>query len=267
MASIDKKLGKVTYTNIELPEIKKFAACISRYNPKTKKMYLLLRELNEKDRNNYNNFLIKIDTETNRTETKLVIDSDEKLNEKYKQQFSIKSDYVAMFKSFTVNDDESYTIIYEEEFSQSSASSRYTDFFTGKIMLMNYNPKGEVISGYIVPKLFSTNTFSNYKSFLYIDAGKNKYIAINDSERNNEVKKDKFVLIQGVSESDAFLYKMSGDALVPKRALMFEPGETGHNLASFRVSDYNAATNTLVTLKLNKKSPSNKAVSLVWIQP
>lgn len=100
-----------------------------------------------------------------------------------------------------------------------------------------------------------------------MDMGKNKYIAINDTERNNEVKRDKFVTIIGVSDLDAYLYKLTGDELVPKRDILFGSNEDGHNLASFSVSDYNTASNTLVTLKLNKKSPGNKAVSLVWMQP
>jgi hypothetical protein len=272
MALIDKKLNKVTYTDVDLPEKIKFSRCNAQYNAKTKKVYLMLLELNEKDRDNYNQYLTKINTETNQMQTSLVIDADDKLNDKYKEQFSKRSDYMGIYRTFFVNDDESYTIIYEEEYSNTSASGfginkSYTTYTLGKIMVMNYNSKGEVVSGYIVPKSFNDNTFSYFKSFLYLDAGKNKYMMINDTERNNDVKKDKYVTITGVSECDAFFYNLTGDNIVPKRDYIFGSNADGHNLCFFRVSNYNKATNTLVTLKLNKKSPGDKYVKLVWLQP
>ena len=274
MASVDRKsTGKVAYTTVDLPEKIKFSRCTTQYIPKTKKLYLLLLELNEKDRDNYNNYLVKINTETNKMETSFVIDLDEKLNEKYKEKFSIRKDYVAMYRSFLVNEDESYTIIYEDRYSVSSPATGFgmnnqgsTTFYSGKIMVMNYNSKGEVVSGYVVPKLYNEDTYSQYKAPLYIVHGNNRYMAINDTERNNDVKKDKFVAIVGVSDCDAYLYKLSGDDIVPKRDYFFTNAEAGRNLASFKISNYNAATSTLVTLKLNKKSPSNKAVSVVWMQ-
>jgi hypothetical protein len=274
MASVDRRSANVMYTPVNLPEKIKFSRCTTRYVPKTKKIYLLLLELNEKDRDNYDNYLVKINTENNTMETKLVIDTDEKLNEKYKEKFSLRKDYMAMYKSLLVYDDGSYTIIYEERYSESTPATGFgmnkqgtTIYYSGKIMIMNYNSKDEVVSGYVVPKLYNENNYSQYKSPLYIAVGNNRYMAINDTERNNDVKKDKFVTIVGVSDSDAFLYKLEGDELVPKRDYIFGSGEAGHNLASFKISDYNAATNTLVTLKLNKKSPTNKAVSVVWMQP
>jgi hypothetical protein len=265
MASLDRKKSNVTYTPVDLPEGIKFSKIKTQYIEKTKKIYLLLLELNEKDRNNYNNYLVKINCETNAMETKLVVDEDEKLNSKYKEKFSLKKDFIAMFSSFLVNMDESYTVIYEEQYSISGGSYGST-YYAGKIMVMNYNNKGEVTSGYIVPKLYNLDRYSQYKSFLYLDCGKNKFMAINDTERNNEVKKDKFVIINGVSECDAFIYNLSGDEIVPKREYLFGTGDSGHNLTPFKISDYDPATNTLITLKLNKKSPTNKAVSVVWMQ-
>ena len=269
MACIDKKSNKINYINIDLPEGIKFSNCITQYNAKTKKIYLILRELNKRDRNNYDNYLVKINTETNRMETKLLIDSDEKLDEEYKKTFSLKRNYLGMLHSFLVNEDDSYTVIYEEKFSRTTQVGSYTygDEYTGKIMILNYNNNGEVLSGYVVPKLYNVNSTGLYKSFLYINAGKNKYIAINDTERNNEVKKDKFVEVNEVNKCDAFLYPLRGNELVPKRDYIFGSGETGNNIASFRVSDYNKITNTLVTLKLNKKTPTDNAATLVWMQP
>jgi hypothetical protein len=132
---------------------------------------------------------------------------------------------------------------------------------------MSYAPDGKVLSGYIVPKLYNTNIYSYFKSPLYLEVGKDKYVGINDSERNNEVKKNKFVTILGLGDCDAFLYKLDGSALVPERSMLFGSNKDGHNLAAFIVSDYNESTNTLVVLKLNRKLPKNKAVSLVWMQP
>jgi hypothetical protein len=232
-----------------------------------------LLELDEKDRGNYDHYLVKINTETNAMETKLVTDVDEKLNARYKERFSVKKDYVAMYRSLLVKEDGSYSIIYEERYSESTPATGFgmnkqgtTIFYSGKIMIMDYNSKDEVVSGYVVPKLYNENNYSQYKAPLYIDNGKNRYIAINDTERNNDVKKDKYVAIVGVSDCDAFLYNLNGDDIVPKRTSFFSVGDAGRNLASFKISDYDPATNTLVTLKLNKKSPANKAVSVVWMQ-
>lgn len=274
VATVDSRESNVKITPLDLPEKIKFASCIAQYLPKTKKLYLLIREMNEKDRGNYDNYLVKINTETNKMETKLVIDSDETLNKKYRERFSLREDYLAMYRDFIVHEDETYSIIYEERYSISSPATGFginkqgtVTFYSGKILVMNYNNKDEVLSGYIVPKSYNEDTYSQYKSPLYIARGSNRYMLINDTERNNDFKKDKFVTITGVSECDAFLYNLSGDEIVPKREYFFGPNtESGHNLGSFRVSSYNPSTGMLVTLKLNKKSPSNKAVSVIWMQ-
>lgn len=277
MASVDSKAGKVTYTNMDVPEVERiFGSVITYYNANTKKMYLLITKLLKKSKNSWGYFFVNYNTLTNLSEAKLLNNFDEKINAQYKERYALKSNYWAPFKAFTVKDDGSYSILYEEEFCVTSkgnpaASSTSFDFkditncFSGKIMEMNYAPDGKVLSGYIIPKLYSINSYSQYKTPLYIDAGKNKYLLINDTERNNNVEKNSFVTITGVSDCDAFLYKLSGNELVPKRDVLFGSNENGHNLASLGVSDFRR--NVLVTLKLNKKNSKNKAVSLIWLQP
>lgn len=274
VATVDTRETSAKITPVDLPEKIKFASCIVQYLPKTKKLYLLIREMNEKDRGNYDNYLVKINTETDKMETKLVIDSDEALNKKYREKFSLREDYVAMYRDFIVHEDETYSIIYEERYSVSSPATGFginkqgtVTFYSGKIMVMNYNSKDEVLSGYVVPKSYNEDTYSQYKSPLYIARGNSRYMLINDTERNNDFKKDKLVTITGVSECDAFLYNLSGEEIVPKRDYFFGPNtESGHNLGAFRTSSYNSSNGMLVTLKLNKKSPFNKAVSVIWIQ-
>jgi hypothetical protein len=268
MASIEGKAGKVTYSNIDVPEVERlFGSILTYYNANTKKMYLLISKLLKKSNGAWGYFLVNYSTLTNLSETKLVHNFDEKINNLYKERYSLKDNYWAPFKSFTVKDDGYYSILYEEEFCNTlySGSKSYSNCFSGKIMEMSYDPSGKVLSGYIVPKLYTTNSYSQYKTALYLDAGKDKYILINDTERNNNVEKNNFVTIEGVSECDAFLYKLTGSELVPKREMLFGPNENGHNLASFGVSDFNG--NTLVTLKLNKKNAKDKAVNLIWLEP
>ena len=160
-----------------------------------------------------------------------------------------------------------------------------TDTKLGKIVINTINSQGKLLSSYLVPKehwiifteLYITYHYkqeanaqivwkgNQYKPFKYIDGAKGRFIFFNDTERNIDVKKDRFTEVQGVTDCDAFMFKLSDSDFFPKRAYAFgEPGK-GHTIAMFSASEYDKKTNTLVALKLD--NTRNKKVKLVWLQP
>lgn len=256
MASIDRKVEKVTYTNIKMPEVPAFKNCLTQYIVKTKKMYLLLRKLDNKGRDTGDDYFITYNTLNNSNTARLVENVDEKTNQSFKERLG--RSYRGSFISFDVNEDGSHTIICEEKFSQEGGN-----FFTGVMHVANYTIDGKIQSSYMVPKIYNTNNFSEYKIPFYVNAGKTKYMLLNDTEKNNNPTKG-YVPIIGVSDTDAFIYKLDGDKFVPEREMIFGSGGNWHNLAALPASNFNG--NTFITLKLNKKDSNNKAASLVWIE-
>ena len=72
-------------------------------------------------------------------------------------------------------------------------------------------------------------------------------------------------MVQGITgDCDAFIYKLSGNEVLPKREYAFGNREQGHTLSVFTVADYNKKTNSYVTLMLDKASRKDKMVKLVW---
>ena len=123
-------------------------------------------------------------------------------------------------------------------------------------------------------ELFKGN---QYKSFVYLNGIKNKYILFNDTERNNDItdeklmrnegglERGKIVMVQGITGGcDAFMYKLSGNDIIPKREYAFGKKEHGNTLSIFTIANYDKKTNTYVTLKLDKESMKDKMVKLVW---
>ena len=175
-----------------------------------------------------------------------------------------------------------------QNYSGFGSSTVRVDTKLGKMVVATYDQNGMLTSSYLIPKehwvifqelspfyharregsaqqLYRGN---QYKSFAYLNGSNKNYILFNDTERNNEVKKDKFVEVQGISDCDAFMYKLTGNEVVPKREYYFGVTASKSNiLALYAISDYDKMKNVYVTLKLNKEKATNKEVKLVWLQP
>ena len=269
MASIDLKETAPVYSTFSNLENIKFYFVEPYYNHATKKLYALASELQHKD-NPFSQFYIKIDLLTNKSEVLSFKWLSDEIHQQYRDKYSLKGDYSGYFRQFRVNDDESFSMVFEEIFTYSttgafggSASTSYS----GKILVVDYTAKASISKAYFAPKLFIKDTYSPYKEFVYINSGKKSYICFNDTERNNEVKKDKFVEIKAVAELDAFYYPLTGSDIFPKRDYVFGDKEKGHELLSFGISHYDRKNNVIATLRLSKESITDKAVSLVWLQP
>lgn len=272
MASVNSKEPGVRYVSLGLPENYVYEACYASYVSSTNKIYLVLEEPRDKEKP-VQQYFIKIDPVTNKFETKPFFNISEELNKKYKDNYSTKIPFKGTIQLFDVNDDGTFTLVYEEWFQ---ATDGYGDtyVYSGNVLVSKYTSEGEVASATFVPKMYKSEVLSfkprnekpakPYKSFLYVNGVTKPYLLINDTERNNGVKKDKdIVKVEGIKASDAFYY-VTGNDIFPGRDYVFGKQAKGHLLASFGMSNYNRATNTLVTFKL---SPDDDNVRVVWLKP
>lgn len=274
MATIDSKKAEPAYKVISLPEDIKFSFCEAVYNPANKKIYVLTGEERHKD-DPIQQYYIKVDSQTGKDEVISFKRVNDAVNSSYRNKYSIDVDYFGEFSEFHVNSDESFTAVYEISFAYTAtgggmgfgSSGSTSTYYTGKILVVDYTRQGVLSAAWFAPKLYIVDLYSPYKIYKYINTGKTRYICLNDTERNNDVKKDKFIEIKAVGEMDAFYHVLSGADNFPKREYVFGDKEKGHELLALGTSNYNREKNLLVTLRLSKESPGDKEVSLVWLQP
>lgn len=289
MTSHKQGSAETIYTRLNTPGDLIYKGAITRYNPVSKKIvFLTVAEIKGKN-GGYLPLLNIIDPITLKVDN---IDSfypTAELQEQYKERYDKKNDYNALPQDMFINPDGSISVVYEEMLNQATTSGNYTrhDVKLGKMVVVTIDKEGKFISNYLVPKSH-WNMFNElglfyhhqqkekavelwngnqYKSYAYLGCSKGQYILFNDSERNNEVKKDKFAEIQSVAGCDAFTYRSVGKELFPVREYLFGRPDKGNTMALFLGSDFDAASNTFVTLKLTKESARDKLVSLVWLQP
>ncbi|MGB4843110.1 MAG: hypothetical protein WBP16_01455 [Ferruginibacter sp.] len=297
MAAIEKGKAAVSYSKLDFSEDLEIRWGLARYSAVNKDIFLLTAAKVKKEKDKYIPYLVVIEATTGKVKRAGNTEIGEKLNTDYKEKFDRKKDYSGMPQNLFINDDGSFAVVYEEilvqrQSSQSgfgSSTQLRVDTKLGKIVVAAYDKNAALLSSYLVPKehwiifqelspfyharregtaqqLFKGN---QYKSFAYLNGINKNYILFNDTERNNDVKKDKFVEVQGVSDCDAFVYKLSGNEIFPKREYAFEntTGSKNHNLLLYAISDYDRKNNVYVTLRLDKEVRTSKEVKLVWLQP
>ena len=198
-----------------------------------------------------------------------------------------------------MNDDGSFTILNEEMTIITSSNGNGTNL--GTLAISTYDMNGKLRSDYLIPKLHWVQSFNQlqpfylsereltaqallkgnqYKSFAFINGAQNNYILFNDTKRNNDIvnakkgsrfgsdTRSKLVRVMGMTgDCDAFMYKLTGDEVLPKREYLFGEKEKGHALALLTISDYNKKNNTYATLMLDKNNTRSKMVSVVWQEP
>ena len=287
MVTLEKGSGKISYQKLKIPDDLIYREVIAKYNPVARNIVFLSLAESKANSGEFTSFINIIEPVTKKAENITDFSPQEKLNEAYKDRYDKKKDYSGLPQDLYINDDGSFSLVYEEMFVQYQQSGNYsrTDTKLGKMIITTHDRNGKFISNYMVPKahwiifkrlglFYHTNQEDHapemwrgnqYKSFVYLTSLKGKYIFFNDTERNNEVKNDKFVEVQGVEDCDAFMYKLTGSDLFPKREYAFGETKKGHTLAMFSVSDYDKKTNTYVTLELD--NTREKKVKIVWLQP
>lgn len=271
MATVDTRNPEPVYTPVSLPDEIILSSCKAVYHPANKKIFALVSAGGSKKKDPVKDYYVKIDPQTNKDHVAVFDRFSDAINKNYKDKYSVNSDYYGSFNGLYINEDESFTIVYETNFTYSTVggvgSASYSVHYSGKILVVDYTNQAKITASWFAPKLYITDTYSPYKVFKYINTGKSRYVCLNDTERNNEVEKDKFVEIRAVGEMDAFYHALSGTNNFPKREYIFGDKEKGHELLAFGTSNYNREKNILVTLRLSKDSPADKEVSLIWLQP
>lgn len=291
VASLKKGFSEMSYAKLHMPEKLAYqSSVIAKYNPVSKKIvFLTVGKTTDKDEADYIPVLNMIDPESLKVEDLQSFVPDEALQQQYKERYDMKKDYSGLPQDLNIGKDGSISVIYEEMLHQSMSSGNYTrhDMRLGKMVVVTLDKNGKFLYNYIVPKVH-WYTFSHlhlfyqhenkgqaqelwrgnqYKSYAYLNSSQGQYLLFNDTERNNEVKNDKFAEIQGISDCDAFMYKLSPGELFPKREYLFGKQEKGNTIAMFLVSDFDDATNTFVTIKLAKETARDKMINLVWMRP
>lgn len=292
VAGSKKGSSEMVYTKLDMPEGLTYrrSRMIAKYNPVSKKVvYLAVGETAGKNGGDYIPLLTVIDPETLKADNIKSFVPNEELQAQYKERYDTKKDYTGLPQDLFINKDGSISIIYEEMLHQSTSSGNYTrhDMRLGKIIIVTLDKDGKFLSNYLVPKahwytfsdldIFYQNEIkgraqelwrgNQYKSYAYVNSPQGQYILFNDTERNNEVNKDKFAEVQSVSDCNAFVYKLKPGELFAQREYLFGKPDKGNTIAMFLVSDFDTATNIYVTLKLTKESARDKMISVIWLQP
>ena len=278
MASVNVKNETPAYTTISLPEGIKFDKCLTDYSQALNKLFVIVTEpVHSPDA--VLQYYIKIDPATDKAEVKNFTSISEAMTAKFNERYSTRGNYTGTMQEFSTNADGSFTAVYEDRFNYNlqvistgggfgngTKSSSYSTSYWGKIMVATYNPEGQKLSEYIVPKLY-ISTGSPYKDLLFVNNGKNAYMCINDTRRNNNVVKDKFAEVSGIADCDAFYFKLQGTDNFPARDYVFGDQDKSRLLIANRYVDYNKAENTLATMKLTIASGKPKQCNIVWLQP
>ncbi len=136
-------------------------------------------------------------------------------------------------------------------------------------------PKDYRIYGTMLPSMYHNDRKdkaallyqgNQYKYFHYLHKEDSGYLLFNDVAENLDlIKKGKLQGITGISASDAYIAKLESGAQTRSMAFGAAASKKMHQFALFAVSDYNTASNTLATVKMEKKGGATKA-RVVWMK-
>ena len=289
LATVNAGNPSVTLDELDFSKDLEIDGGITRYNPITKKIILLVAAKRKK--NEYEAHLALIDPfeRTIRNPT-LIYPSD--ANVKSMELFGNRNKFTGLPQNLFINKDGSFSIVYEEIKVTGHTSSSGTVVYTtelGHIAVSRFDTYGLEKASYFIPKNHRLpysylNPFyhseregsaqllgggNQFKSFAYLNGNDKIFVLFNDVERNAEsVLNGKLTSITGVGDCHGFSFNVGGNDIMPHRNYVFGRPESKreNNLALFAISDYNRDTNVYVTLKLEKEG-REKGVSLVWMQP
>jgi hypothetical protein len=289
LANLDAGSSSVTLTELDFSKDLIIDGGIARYNPASKKIILLA--IAKKKKNQYASLIAYVDPFEKKLENAFPI-FPQQANDKCIEVFGRKNEFTGMPQNLFINNDGSFSVVYEElsivVYSGSNYSTTYT--ILGNIAVSLFDKDGKETSSLLIPKnqkliksylkpfyhsnregtgqlMFEGN---QYKSFAYVNAASRSYILFNDIEKNAEsVKKGKLTTILGVGDCDGFYFPVAAGNAMPDREYVFEKPDSKHEheLGLFAVSDYDKEKNVYVTLRLVKESRHDKNVQLVWMQP
>lgn len=302
MVIIEKGKAAVEFVKLDNPDDINSYYCTAKYNASTKKiLYISAVTSSAIIKDGYDIKLYMIDPITKKAELVPEVGHSEKLNTTYKETLDQKENYQGMPQNILINEDGSFTILYEE-MTDIGTQNGVSGTELGTIAVSEHDMNGKFVSDYLipmahwipdykqnpfpfyiskremVPQLLSKNI--QYKSFVFFKGIKKAYILFNDTYRNNDIinakkegrfgteTKSKIVRVMAITGNcSAFMFKLDGSDILPKRNYLFEEKKGAQSaLALLTISDYNKKNNTYATLMLDKSNTKSKMVSVVWQQ-
>jgi len=286
LATLDAGSKEVSVQELEYSKDMIITGGIMRFNPVFQKLVLLAASRSTKKDEYYGVSVAYVDPFVKKLDRGFDI-YPVHANEKCLELFGKKKPFTGMPQNLFINNDGSFTVVYEE--MTNYYNTRSSNCELGNIAVSLFDKDGRENNSYLIPKnhmMLSTSlnpfyqakrdlsgsslTFGDqYKSFTYLNGKKKNYVLMNDIERNGETVLDgKITTISGVGECNGFYFVIDGKETMPQRKFLFgaPASKKENNLALFTISDYDREKNIYVTLKLEKEGKS-KGVKFVWLQP
>ncbi|SHM77722.1 hypothetical protein [Chitinophaga sp. CF418] len=289
MMTLTKSGRRMTSELLDLSDNRIADSAIVRFNPVTKKLMLLgAAHIEDANPQPYAGFLLVIDPFKAKVEQEINLYPAEADVQK-KKLYGAKETFTGMPQDLVINDDGSFSVIYEELINEAHTprdATPYTYYMLDNVAVASFDVNGKMLSASFIPKKqYLKNTAypsfyiahrklstqhliqaDQYRSFSYLHTKRKLYVLLNDAEQNTHPENGNIVQLRSLAGGQAFSYVTGSPA--PERSLFFGPlkKEEKHALAVFNLSDYNNATNTYVTLKLEMTAKERKS-RLVWLTP
>ena len=214
------------------------------------------------------------------------------IDAEYKKIFGDKKEYSAVPQDLYINEDNTYSVVFQTVFTKISRGSHTTNISAelGSVAIAHLNSKAIETSGYLVPmdqvvnysvmmqtahldygpmylsrRNESSQTLKDglqFKSFSYLNGKNGNYILFNDLRENlDRIKDGKMTTVKTVSDTDAFITTLK-DGTTKKEFLFGDAGEKVHNFALVAVSSFDRASGTFATLKM--ENDKGKKMKVVW---
>jgi hypothetical protein len=277
LAVFSRENGKTNITDLKLEVEKGLQYGSIQYNPVTKQLVTLARA---------EQGLIVCDPGTGNVIRQVTLGITSDVHDAFKTLSGGKSPWLTP-QQLIIHDDGSYAVLCEDFAYFYSKNGGPESSITSHVLASRYTVDLQLKESYLFPKshwlekmiihpfyvrdwarstvwLKHSNAF---KSFSYLDKSGSECIVYNDIEANAKtILKGKITNIKGVSESDAFAYKLTGFDPIPQRDFLFKNIEPkNHELLFTPVSVYDRKRNLYISMKLVKGKA--EGVSIVWLSP
>lgn len=301
MGSLAAGATSLSLNRLNYPDAKKIEGALIRYNKATDEYILLSVKPEKKSKGIYVAYktIFKSADYNPVTTTVSAASLDKIANGHYDKE----DQFLAIPQDLCINDDGSYTILFEENMMRSTTyntgmpgSNNFgatsmrtsTKIFLNDIGIINYDKAGKEKGAFYIPKSQQVLAMPNmiyysfrreaatplvwgtqYKSFYYLNGKNQDYVFLNDIERNQEKinKKKKVTTIQDLNECEAYSFIIGNDGEMPKRKKIFnDKGKEEKDIALFTASTYDKENNVFATLK-RKREGREKSVQVVWMTP
>ncbi len=203
-----------------------------------------------------------------------------------------KNRFLAIPQNLVINEDGSYTLLFEEMYIITQTSSRATSQQTHlqDMGVLRYDKNDQLISAHYLPKDHLLRNYEldmmyysdrqqkgahlyngfQYKSFYYLNGKHQDYLLMNDIAANQQKIDGKkgVTTIQGLNDCEAFGFPLDEANPLPKRQLVLKDkaNKKVKDIALFSAADYNRKRNVMA-LMVRTIEGRDKQAKLVWLQP